>query len=283
MLLIMLVASGRIYRLDLRTDPGSNYDESQTILFSQGVASGINDGVRCVFAEIYTDYGDAPDQGVGSATGDYKTLLIDDGPRHTLLDFSEESNTSSLMLGTSVTAESDALQNIDATGDQDDGMTWTSLTSAQSYKETITLTNTTGESAYLNVWIDYNMDGDFDDADEQLINDQEVLAGATSATINFTTPSYAISGDTFARVRLCSNSGECNTSIGSAAGGEVEDYLVSFSFEPSIEITKSGSYVDVNGDGVANVGDEVHYVFEVSNTGNVTITNITVYPLLTSS
>ncbi|WP_458628689.1 DUF7507 domain-containing protein [Winogradskyella sp. PC D3.3] len=269
-------SNGRVFRLDLRTDPGTNYDESQTILFSQGVASGNNDGARCAYAELYTDYGDAPDLGMGTSIGDYKTLLSDDGPRHTLLDFSEVSNTSSLMLGTAVTAESDALQNTDATGDQDDGMTWTSLTSAQSYTETIELINTTGESAYLNVWIDYNMDGDFDDADEQLINDQEVLAGTTSATINFTTPSYAISGDTFARVRLCSNSGECNTSTGPAAGGEVEDYLVNFSFDPSIEITKSSTYVDVNGDGVANVGDEVHYVFEVSNTGNVTVSNITV-------
>ncbi|WP_438695992.1 DUF7507 domain-containing protein, partial [Winogradskyella undariae] len=46
--------------------------------------------------------------------------------------------------------------------------------------------------------------------------------------------------------------------------------------EPSIEITKASTYVDVNGDGVANIGDEVHYVFEVSNTGNVTVSNITV-------
>ncbi|WP_257014142.1 DUF7507 domain-containing protein, partial [Winogradskyella undariae] len=269
-------SNGRVFRLDLRTDPGTNYDESQTILFSQGVGSGNNDGARCSQADLYTDYGDAPDQGVGSSTGDYKTLLADDGPRHSLLSYSSVSNTSSLMLGVSVDSEFDALQNTDATGDQDEAMTWSSLNSAQSYTETVALTNTTGGSAYLNVWMDYNMDGDFDDADEQLVYDQEVLAGATSATINFTTPSYAISGDTFARVRICNNSGECNTSIGPASGGEVEDYLVDFSFDPSIEITKTSTYVDVNGDGVANIGDEVHYVFEVSNTGNVTVSNITV-------
>ncbi|WKW45969.1 Ig-like domain-containing protein [Myroides sp. JBRI-B21084] len=45
---------------------------------------------------------------------------------------------------------------------------------------------------------------------------------------------------------------------------------------PSLEITKAGSYVDTNEDGIANAGDEIHYVFTVKNTGNVVLTNVTV-------
>ncbi|PZX93217.1 hypothetical protein DOS84_12770, partial [Flavobacterium aquariorum] len=45
---------------------------------------------------------------------------------------------------------------------------------------------------------------------------------------------------------------------------------------PSINITKDGTYVDSNNDGITNVGDVVTYNFVVTNTGNTTLTDVTV-------
>ncbi len=45
---------------------------------------------------------------------------------------------------------------------------------------------------------------------------------------------------------------------------------------PKFELFKEGVYQDANNDGIVNVGDVIQYSFTVRNTGNVTITNITV-------
>ncbi|WP_348799941.1 DUF7507 domain-containing protein [Flavobacterium adhaerens] len=41
-----------------------------------------------------------------------------------------------------------------------------------------------------------------------------------------------------------------------------------------IEITKDGTYVDTNGDGITNIGDIVTYAFIIKNTGNTTLSNV---------
>ncbi len=84
-----------------------------------------------------------------------------------------------------------------------------------------TLTVNPHAAAQLDAWIDWNRDGDFDDAGERIATDDPVIAGPASRSV--TVPCTASSGVTYARFRLSSNA------IGpteQAGNGEVEDYVV---------------------------------------------------------
>ncbi|HXG48677.1 MAG TPA: GEVED domain-containing protein, partial [Methylomirabilota bacterium] len=74
--------------------------------------------------------------------------------------------------------------------------------------------------ARLDAWIDFNRDGDFSDAAEQIFTGVPVVPGVN--TLAFTVPANAQEGPTFARFRL-SRQGGLKPS-GPAPDGEVEDY-----------------------------------------------------------
>ncbi|MBL6447986.1 fibronectin type III domain-containing protein [Fulvivirga sp. 29W222] len=99
----------------------------------------------------------------------------------------------------------------------------TSVSKGSSYTITITpaWAGTVYREAY-GVWIDYNQDGDFADAGEQVYSRSRTNASSVSGS--FTIPSSALSGATRMRVSMKYNADP--TSCETFTYGEVEDYTV---------------------------------------------------------
>ncbi len=73
------------------------------------------------------------------------------------------------------------------------------------------------------VWIDWNQDGDFDDANENPICQND---GSEQITWSITVPENALAGETRMRIRLLHSYSDCGEPCGSTTYGEVEDYTL---------------------------------------------------------
>ncbi len=106
--------------------------------------------------------------------------------------------------------------------DDEDGVTIPEL--AQGKKVTIRYQVATPyATVYLNAWIDWNGDGDFNDNDERIASNISRTFPSTYS-LDITVPDNAIgSKPTFARFRL---GARINTPTGTASSGEVEDYMI---------------------------------------------------------
>ncbi|MBU0654646.1 MAG: hypothetical protein KJ914_05865 [Gammaproteobacteria bacterium] len=133
-----------------------------------------------------------------------------------------------IQLGASVTNDPGPYQSANADGDvSDDGVSIPTL--AQGQTATITAT-VSGAGGYLQGWVDWNGNGNFNDSGEQVaLNLQDNGAGdsnAAAGTIAFTlnVPANAATSQTFARFRWSTT----NNLNGTAAAndGEVEDYAL---------------------------------------------------------
>ena len=89
----------------------------------------------------------------------------------------------------------------------------------------VIVTNTTGSTATLSGWIDYDNNGLFDNATERA--QATILSGATDeiTTLTFPTLPEGFTDTTYARFRLSTDSA-ADDPTGVAADGEVEDYVV---------------------------------------------------------
>jgi uncharacterized repeat protein (TIGR01451 family) len=134
-----------------------------------------------------------------------------------------------IRMGASVDADASLLNNATATGDDvnntddEDGVTLSPL--LPTGETTVVPVNIQNASGFLNVWFDWNFDGDFADAGEQMITNQAVAVGTTN--LNIAVPVTAVIGPTFARFRVCTNNtalDNCSTPNSTVQSGEVEDY-----------------------------------------------------------
>ncbi len=173
------------------------------------------------------DWGDLPDPAAGTAQGDYESLAANNGPSHQI--------SSDIYLGTSVTAENDAQPNADATGDTDDGITMNSATNwtpGTTMHLPVSATNNTASTGQLEAWIDWNGDGDFDDANEMVANLDDT-GGSFPATLDITVPADAVQDQPIGfRIRLSTQ--DDMTPYGVAPNGEVEDYMITISCPPTV-------------------------------------------------
>lgn len=150
------------------------------------------------------DFGDAPDP-------DYPTVIARQGAVHVL--------TPGIYLGNGVTADNDGQPSSEAQGDLDDGVVFGSqFFSGQS----TTITVRASIAGKLDAWVDFNRDGDWNDAGEQVFASRSVNAGLNTLTI--TSPNGAVAGESFARFRFSTAGGLSPTGL--ASDGEVEDYAI---------------------------------------------------------
>ena len=188
-------------------------------------ASGTNSNNTSEFSKCYYvtfDAGDAPDT--------YKTLIASCGPIHLNLN-------TNLIIGSAVTADSDGKPSVQANLDSDDGISsLPSLTTkTTSYTLNVPVINSSGTTATLYGWIDFNVNGSFESTEFTSVS----VPSTGSQTVNLTWSSLSCAtilnpGNTYIRLRLTTDALSDNTgttsvderSYGEANDGEVEDYKI---------------------------------------------------------
>lgn len=172
--------------------------------------------------QVLIDYGDAP-QTFGSASHGFLNGLI--------LGTQWDADPSSQF---SANADGDDLNNLD----DEDGIALARplVRGSNDNRILVTATNTTGQLAYLNGWMDFNGNGVFD-TNERMITDTLVPNGSQQLT--FSIPATAPLGNTFARFRYSLDRGLGPT--GFVNSGEVEDYRFTIvdSFSLAVDDTAS--------------------------------------------
>jgi len=216
--------------------PTGTSDSAQNlnITVPAGAVTGTNLGVRVRLTSVSSP-GATGAAGTGEVE-DYVVSLIspplDYGDWSGIADAASTAN-SSLRLGALVDTEYASTLNASATGDDitgvddEDGVTLPSMTAGAPAIIPVLVTNTTGATAYLNVWIDYNNNGSLTDAGEQIATNVSIPTGINGTqNLSITVPAGAVTGSNLGvRVRLTSVASPGVT--GTAGSGEVEDYVTS--------------------------------------------------------
>jgi hypothetical protein len=186
------------------------------------------------------DYGDAPYDDIN---GLYPTVILENGARHQIV-------TDGPMLGATVDGELNGQPDGSAFGDDfldgnddEDGVQFTTeiKPGVPANVEVIVTLAATDPDAVLDVWIDWNGDGDWDDPGEKVFDGLTLAAGTHN--LAFTPPADAAEGTTYARFRL--SSAGSTYPFGSADDGEVEDYMLNLT-PAAVDLTSFTATGQVN-------------------------------------
>ncbi len=191
-----------------------------------GIGSAIYNYDFGFFEDFLYDYGDLPDGTTGTGNLDYQTSIANGGPGHIIID--------GLYLGAQVDDEDDGQGDIEAMGDDttdgtddEDGIGFDSnldIVPGATIIIPLDVTNTTGNTAHVEMWIDWNGDGDFDDPNEMIANlDDSTTPFPNNLTIIVPTD---VATDTDLGVRIRLSNEDDMTPLGIVSSGEVEDYLI---------------------------------------------------------
>ena len=216
------------------------------------------------------DLGDAPDS--------YATLFASNGPSHLL---------TALYLGACVDAENEGQPSVGADGDDtgpgtssvgacagnddEDGVIFGSLSQCAPGTATVTAS----QAGLLDAWIDFDGDGDFLDAGEQIATSLALGAGANP--VGFAVPCAAVTTITYSRFRVSTAGGAGPQ--GAALDGEVEDHALTIGVAmPDLSATKTSSFDplahDNDGNGVLSPGDALAYSVQIVNAGGADATGV---------
>ena len=211
--------------------------------------AGVVTSANATLTVIEMDFGDAPDP-------TFPTLLVNDGARHRILP--------GVRLGALIDFEPDGQPNSAATGDgsDEDGVAFLSPVLVG---QVVNLSVVASTNGLLSAWLDFNRNGSWAEAGEQIFTNMLLAPGAN--LIQFRVPLDAALGDTQARFRFSTAGGL--SFVGEAADGEVEDYSVAIGAAVDLATTASAP------SGPVVVGSNVTFTLQVTNAGPSVATGVT--------
>lgn len=242
---------------NVQTNQGGLYD----VVVANPNGSVTSTTVALTVHPVVLDFGDAPFP--------YPTLQTNNGARHAI--------SPGFQLGSRIDAEADGQPNANALGDDlviapfslpasdEDGVSFGTMVSGQ----IATVVVVASQVGRLDAWIDFDVNGNWAGAADQIFVNTPLAVGAN--TLTFAVPSGALPGSTFARFRLSKKGGL--PFDGPTPDGEVEDYRIQIR-QPQdpvdMMIIKSGSPNPVT------IGANLVYSLLVRNNGPASANNVIV-------
>ncbi|MEO1999401.1 MAG: FG-GAP-like repeat-containing protein, partial [Planctomycetaceae bacterium] len=250
--------------------PATGFEGIDSFTYKANDGSAESNTVTVTIDVIPIDFGDAPNP--------YPVMQQENGALH---------QARGPRLGSSRDSELDGTHSAaaDADGSDEDGVTFGTIQVGQLDSTATVNVQNASEGARLDVWIDFNADGNWGGPSENIASSVAVVNGDNS--IEFDIPAWALSGTTYARFRL-STSGDLGIG-GAATDGEVEDYQI----EIDSPLSASGIFgaqqtigsasgaisvfaIDMDGDGdmdVLSASDNDDKIGWYENNGNQTFTS----------